>query len=194
MASNLVAQTSPKVIPMSAAVGRPVSSTKSELPPEPSRQSFISTTDMRRRIEVMADDISTWQEGAVRVFLLQGRAVISQNPLVIARMEQAILWVDEEGQKKSGVFNLRFFGEQLRLEQGGKAGWTARGVVDLATQEPISIKAYVSTIKPRDLSLSPLYKEAVRVATNAGAPAATPAGMSPKVIATPVSSSREGEP
>src|SRR5262245_63920859 len=111
----------------------------------------------------MADDISTWAQDGVRVFHLKGRVLLAQSPLKVS-MEEAYLWVDEANQAKTGTYRLKLVAKQAELEEGSAKEAAPDAVFDFATRGKIEIKAYVSKVTAKDLSGSPSYQAALRLA------------------------------
>jgi hypothetical protein len=92
-------------------------------------------------IQLAADEIATWTDGGVRVFLLRGNVRVSQGD-TRARMQQAVAWVDEAGQNRTGVYTVDVYGEaNFELQTGGASRTAGQGVVQLATRGQVDIKA-----------------------------------------------------
>jgi len=119
--------------------------------------------DPRRPVQFLADDIATWQEDGIRVFVLNGNVVAAQSPFK-ARMSQAVVWVDEEGQRKTGVYMIKVAGEKVELDEGGKKQAVPQAVLDFSTRGEIAVKAYVTKMVQKNLSSTELYQTAFRVA------------------------------
>lgn len=130
--------------------------------------------DVRRPIQFLADDITTWTEDGIRIFLMQGRVTVAQNDLKV-KMDEAVVWVDEEGQKKSGLYRIKVAGLKVALEESGKKQNAEQAVVDLSTRGDIALKAYVSKVTEKNLSESARYKTAFKMARGSVAAASPPA-------------------
>src|SRR5919198_2319540 len=57
-----------------------------------------------------ADRIHTWVEGGQRVLLLQGRVLI-EHGLLHSRAQQAVVWVDQERYRRTGITHLDVYCE-----------------------------------------------------------------------------------
>ena len=137
------------------------------------RHSF-ATPGNSKPIQLYADDISTWTDGPRQVFLLKGRVWIEQGVLNL-RAPQAVVWVDQQGKKDTGIYQLQLFGENLTLEDGPNGKTAQAAVLQLATRGEIRIKSYASKVAQRASPKDPLYVRALRESSIPVATAATPA-------------------
>lgn len=150
-------------------------------------------SDARRPIQLMADDIVTWQEDGIRMFVLEGRVLVSQSP-VSARMQRAVVWVDEAGQKKDGTYRLKVVGTGVELTDAIKKQESTQAVLDLATRGEISLKAYVSKVTEKNLSGSDVYKSAFKLAKNINKSTPTVAAPPEKTTTAPSVPSKSEKP
>ncbi|MFO0966863.1 MAG: hypothetical protein U0793_14920 [Gemmataceae bacterium] len=154
------------------------------------RQSFVSASDSRRPVQLLADSIATWQEGGIRIFLLQGKVAFAQNS-VIARANEAVIWVDEEGQKKTGVFNIKMFARGASLEADGKSRAAEQAVLEFASSGGIKINTAGGKIASDNRAASTLYKDALRIAKGFAAPFS---GTMPGPVIPALTSDKAGPP
>src|SRR5262245_13445207 len=59
-------------------------------------------------IVLEADEVHTWTEGGLDVFLLQGK-VLAQQSAVQTRCQQAIVWVDRERYRTTGIWHVDLY-------------------------------------------------------------------------------------
>jgi hypothetical protein len=115
-------------------------------------------------ITLHADAIQTWLDQGWRVFLMRGNVYLEQG-LIQGRMQEAVVWVDEEGKKKTGVYHVEWYGEgNVSLEDGAKqvtgAKPAPRALVQLATRGEVKLSAYGGRIVERAAPQDPLYQRA----------------------------------
>ena len=85
-------------------------------------------------IEISADAIVTWRQGDRRVVLLRGSASATQGG-VIVRMPQAVVWIDEDGRKRTGAYDLDVYGEGgFEIEAPSSRQVASQGLVRLTTR------------------------------------------------------------
>jgi hypothetical protein len=123
-------------------------------------------------IQITADDAVTWPEGGKRLFLLKGKVWIEQGGDTI-RVPQAVVWVDEEGKKTSGIYRINVYGEGgVSLEVAAKTHQAPTGQFELNTRGEIKIKTYKSKVTQKsgpDQS-DPLYQHALAALKSSPAP------------------------
>jgi hypothetical protein len=120
-------------------------------------------------IVLRADDITTWQEGTQRVFLLKGKATIAQGDTLV-RMPQGVVWVDEQRLNSTGVNYLDVYGEgRIQLQHGSEVE-ADYGYVHLATSGAVKIKAYGGPVAQTELPQDPIFQRG-----KANRPASPPA-------------------
>jgi hypothetical protein len=104
-----------------------------------------------------ADKMATWAEGGRRVILLSGR-VWAEEGVVQIRMGQAVVWVDEENKKQTGIYRVNIYGEGgVSLEDGPRAMQGGRAVVDLSTRGEVRLRCYSGKVVQQSLPQEPLY-------------------------------------
>ena len=116
-------------------------------------------------ISLAADDAATWVENGVRIILLKGRVALDQGT-VQARMRQAVVWIDEAAQKKSGLYRVQLFAEGNVSLSGPVAGagngaTVPTALLSLSTRPDVKVKTYGSRILQQALPQDPLYQLAV---------------------------------
>jgi hypothetical protein len=139
-------------------------------------------------IQVSADDAITWPEGGKRVFLLRGKVWIEQGGDSI-RVPEAVLWIDEEGKRTTGIYRLSVYGEGgVALEVAAHTHQAPTGLFELNTRGEVQLKTYKSKVvqksgpDPADV----LYQHALAAfKTPAAAAAATIQQASFQQPATP---------
>ena len=135
------------------------------------RQTLAAPGDSRP-IVLQADDISTWTDGGMQVFLMKGNVWIEQGASNI-RAPQAVVWVDQANRKDSGIYNLAVYGENLSLPDGSTKGVA---LVDLGTRGEVQVKAYGSKVVQSSKAGDPIFLRAA-AALKATQPAPAPAAF-----------------
>src|SRR5581483_11953992 len=108
-------------------------------------------------VDLHADDITTWQDGTQRVFLLKGKVTVAQGDTLV-RTGQAVVWVDEERLRSTGVNYLDVYGESpLQLQKGGRQAAADYGYVHLATRGAVHIKAYGGAVRQLSAAQDPIF-------------------------------------
>lgn len=140
------------------------------------KQTLITPGDSKP-IQLYADDIQTWQEGRERAFLLRGRVWVEQG-LVSMRLQEGVVWVDEDSKQKTGIYGFTIYGEgtpaaPATLDAGSGPQYGRGALVQLATRGQINVKTYKNKIEPRNLQGDPLFVRAVAQRTGKAAPDTT---------------------
>lgn len=136
------------------------------------RQSFVTAGDARS-IQLYADEVASWADGAKQVFLLKGRVSIEQGVLNL-RCRQAVVWVDQESRKTTGIYNLQVYGEAVTVEEGANNRSGNIALIELGTRGEVRIKSYASSVAQTALPDDPLYVRAVNQVRAAAPPAPPP--------------------
>ncbi len=128
-----------------------------------------------KAIILYADEISTWQEGNQRVFLLKGMVLV-EHGLVQGRMQGAVGWVDQERTKRTGILHLDLYAEgDVRLEGGTEKRTGPVAFVDLNTRGELKLRAQAGKVILSPRQEDPLYLRAVAERASLSVPASTPA-------------------
>ena len=123
------------------------------------RQSLI-TPGNGQPIQLFAEDIATWTEGGQRAFLLQGKVSLEQGAIAL-RMPQSVVWVDEEGKQKTGVYNLEVYGDGgVAIDNGPVREVPESALLQFATRGEVRIKAYGGPVRQTSLANEALYLRA----------------------------------
>jgi hypothetical protein len=140
-----------------------------------------------RPILVNADDVATWQDQGKRIFLLKGKVYFEQGDASV-RLPQAVLWVDEDLKKQSGVYHLEFYGDGgVFLEVQSKSYSGPWGLFEMNTRGDIKLKSFKTKVqvKTQPDDQDPLYQRAVAARSGQRSPADGP---------QPAPSSQAGKP
>ncbi len=116
-------------------------------------------------ITLSARTIASWTEQNYQVFLLSGDAYIEQGVLQ-GRMENAVVWVNLESQRKTGKYQVEVYGENLtQLLDGSNSvigtQATPRALFTLITSAQVKGHVYVGTIVSQSQTQNPLYQRTV---------------------------------
>lgn len=125
-------------------------------------------------VVLAADQVTSWVEGGRRVVVLRGKVLVEHGTLH-ARGQQAVVWVDIEQQKRSGVWQLEVYAEgDVALENGSdaRAGPTAR--VDLSTRGEIKLRAKDGKVVQQTQREDALFRRAEAARTAPPPPQAPP--------------------
>lgn len=132
--------------------------------PQIIRQSLVTQGDTNP-IQLFADDIITWVEGSERAFLLRGRVWIEQG-LASLRLQEGVVWVDEDSKQKNGIYNLTLYGEgtpsePIALDLGSSQHRGTRALIQFATRGEVRVKTYTTKIQQQNLAQEPLFRRAL---------------------------------
>ncbi len=123
------------------------------------KKSLVTPGDTKP-IQIYADQISTWLEDGQRVFLLKGKVWIEQG-LVSIRMAQGVVWIDEQGQQKTGVYPLEVYGEgNVFLEESAGRESSAGAFFQLATRGVVRITPSNGQASQVPQSEDPVFRRA----------------------------------
>lgn len=87
-----------------------------------------------------ADAACTWTENGERVILLSGRVLV-EHGLFSARCTEAVIWIDEAGQKKTRILKAQLYTEgDVTLEDGTETKHAAQAVIDLNTRGEVKLR------------------------------------------------------
>ncbi len=137
------------------------------------RQSLVAPGNAQP-VQINADNIATWTEGGRRIFFLQGKVSIEQG-VISLRMPQGVVWVDEEGKQKSGIYNIDVYGEGgVTIDNGPQGQAADSAIVQLATRGVVRIKAYGGPVEQAMRADEVLFQRARAVKAAAPTVAATP--------------------
>jgi hypothetical protein len=117
-----------------------------------------------RPVLLTADQVVTWKEDGKRVFLLTGRVHL-EHGVTLGRMQQAVVWVDEEAQRATKAYRLEVYAEGGVTLQDGARDLTGDGaapaaLLELTTAAAIKVKTYGSRMVERRDARDPLYLRA----------------------------------
>ncbi|MCI0455384.1 MAG: hypothetical protein L0Z62_00200, partial [Gemmataceae bacterium] len=136
-------------------------------------------------IVLHADEVAVWPEPNGHVFLLRGRVWIEQG-LVQLRSQQAVVWVDEQAKKRTGLARVEVYAEgEVVLEEGARAvtgqGTAPRALIELATRGNVAARSYTRRISEQPARNDPLYQSALaeKQGPSADAPAKSQARVDP---------------
>jgi len=151
------------------------------------KKSFITPGDPKP-INLSADNICTWTEGSLRIFLLRGTAWIEQGLIKIS-MPESVVWVDEAKKKSSGIYYLTVYSEGgVVLKDQAIPTTAGRVLIDLATRGELRIKSRVNPVLQQALPNDPVYVRArteKQVAQVSAAAAPTGSGVVPASATVP---------
>jgi len=139
-------------------------------------------------ITLYADDITTWTEKGLRIFLLKGRVWI-EHGVVQVQVPQCTIWVDEGQKQRSGIYHVDIFADgEVKLNDGPSSLDGQKGHLELNTRGEIHLKAYRGKVVQAPAPADPLFLRAVSMKFNLAAEAAKTAvvagpAMQPAVAA-----------
>jgi hypothetical protein len=111
-------------------------------------------------VVLYADRIHTWVEGGQRVLLLQGRVLI-EHGLLHSRAQQAVVWVDQERCRRTGITHLDVYCEgEVAVERGSETKKGPKALVDLSTRGEVKLKAQEGKVTQARQAEDPLYQRA----------------------------------
>ena len=125
------------------------------------QQSLISPGNAQAS-SLFADDIASWKEGDRLVFMVQGQVVVTQGVKTL-RFAQGVVWVDETGRDKTGVYNVEVYSDgAVNLSDGAQQQTGTRGILQLAMRGELNIKTYRNKMASKNLSQDPIYQRAAQ--------------------------------
>jgi hypothetical protein len=112
-------------------------------------------------IVVDADGVMTWNRGNQHVYLLKGNASAQQGGW-LARMENAVVWVDWESQQKSGVLRVEIYAEgNVGVQEGSESKTATMALLELRSRGAFSLKSPATKVVNQPLAYDPLYRRAL---------------------------------
>src|SRR5262249_30355699 len=121
-------------------------------------KSFVAPGEAKP-ILLSADAIATWLDAGQRIVLLRGHVNVEQG-LTALGFSEGTVWIDENGKKTNGIYNVRVYAEGPLTVGTGPTKQTAnKGWIDLATRGEIRVKAYGSKVIQQALPNEPLYQK-----------------------------------
>ncbi|MBI3406729.1 MAG: hypothetical protein HY040_00030 [Planctomycetes bacterium] len=137
---------------------------------EPISPTLIPPGDTKP-IQLYAENISTWTDGKLRLFLLQGKVWVEQGQVNL-RMPQAVIWLDEDRKKQTGTYFLDIYGEGgVELANGAASKKGPDALFHMSTRGEIRIKAYANKVAQKDMSAEAVFQRAVKMKSRPPAPA-----------------------
>jgi hypothetical protein len=114
-------------------------------------------------VSLDADTLTTWTEGGQRIVLARGR-VLLEHGVAQARSQQAVLWIDQERHRQTGVWWVDFYAEgEVTVENGPETRSGARAYVDLSTRGELKFQAHDGKVTEQPAAADPLYRRAQEV-------------------------------
>jgi hypothetical protein len=105
-----------------------------------------------------ADEITTWVDGGQRILLLKGKVLI-EHGVVQLRMQQGVVWVDQERRRQTGIYWIDVYAEaDVVVENGPEARKGAKALVQVSTRGEIKVRAHNGKVGQRSLAEDPLYQ------------------------------------
>jgi hypothetical protein len=141
-------------------------------------------------ILLYADEISTWIEGNQRILLLKGMVLV-EHGLVQGRMQGAVVWVDQERTRRTGIMHVDLYAEgDVHLEGDVETRQAAKAFVDLNTRGQLKLRSHDGKVIQQPRTDEPIYQRAV---AQRSALAPTPAPVIQRTSAqSPVQGSTQG--
>jgi hypothetical protein len=122
-----------------------------------------------------ADEITTWMDGGRRIILLKGKVLV-EHGVVEVRTQQAVVWLDQQGYRNTGILQVTLYGEgEVTLDNGPESRSGERALIDLNTRGEIKLKAHNSKVSQQPRPDDPLFRRA----QEARAPAAKSSSTAP---------------
>ena len=122
-------------------------------------------------IEISADAIITWRQGDRRVVLLRGSASATQGG-VIVRMPQAVVWIDEDGRKRTGAYDLDLYGESgFEIEAPSSRQVASQGLVRLTTRGELRFLSRKEKAQEAAAPADPVYQRGEQLRAGPAGPA-----------------------
>lgn len=141
-------------------------------------------------IQLAADEVFAWTEGAEQHFVLKGQVLI-QHGVLRLRAQQAAVFIDMAAYRTKGICRAEVYAEgELALENSGETKQAERAVVELVTRGEVKVHSGRAKLSPQNLSQDPLVgrgRAVRRIAETPRpvAPPATPSPYNPPGIAPP---------
>lgn len=124
---------------------------------------------------------ATWSENGQRVILLSGKVLV-EHGLFSARCTEAVLWLDEAGQKRTRILKVQLYAEgDAVLEDGTETKRAAQALVDLSTRGEVKLRIQ-GKVAQEPKKTDPLYLRGMAVKSPG---AATPPAAPGKPSAAP---------
>jgi hypothetical protein len=109
-------------------------------------------------IVLHADDMGTWVDGGLRIVLLKGKVLV-EHGVVQVRMQNGVVWIDQERRQKTGICWLDVYAEgSVVVENGPESRSGARAFAQVSTRGEIKLRAHDGKVAQRSLVDDPLYQ------------------------------------
>src|SRR5262249_26723850 len=111
-------------------------------------------------IVMSADTIATWTQGGQRVVLLRGKVLV-EHGVLHQRMHEAVVWVDQEGYRRTGILRVEIYAEgDVKLENSTDVKANPKALVDLSTRGEIKLRSKDAKVVQEPQLSDPLYLRA----------------------------------
>ncbi len=120
----------------------------------------LTATRSADPIQLAADHAATWFESGQRVLLLRGNVSLTQGAMTV-RSPDLVVWVDEPGQKKSGVFQAIVYADNaVKIERNKQTESADLAYLRVETTSRIFTKIWKSQIVEAEKSNDNVYQRA----------------------------------
>jgi hypothetical protein len=110
-----------------------------------------------------ATEITTWTNGSQRMVLLKGKALL-EHGVVQARMQQAVVWIDQQDYRKTGILRVEVYAEgEVTLENGTETRTGPQALLQVSTRGELKLKSQGGKVNQQPRADDPLYRRGLEV-------------------------------
>ncbi|TMQ35047.1 MAG: hypothetical protein E6K70_04355 [Planctomycetota bacterium] len=114
-------------------------------------------------VVVHADAMATWTEDNERIILLKGKVLV-EHGVVQAHMDEAVIWLDLEHQRRTGIQRLEVYAQgNVILENGPETRKGAQALFGLSTRGEIKLRSHNGKVLHEAYPGEPLYRKGRQV-------------------------------
>jgi hypothetical protein len=114
-------------------------------------------------VVVHADAMATWTEDNERIILLKGKVLV-EHGVVQAHMDEAVIWLDLEHQRRTGIQRLEIYAQgNVILENGPETRKGAQALFGLSTRGEIKLRSHNGKVLHEAYPGEPLYQKGRQV-------------------------------
>jgi len=156
---------------------------------EPARLGLLAA-DPAKPLRLAADELYTWTESGEQVILLKGKVLLDQG-VVNIRAGRAVLWLDLERHRQSGVYHVQVVADgDVAIENGPKRDKANVATFELATKPDPAPRAGVRTVQQAQ-GTDPFFRRALELRAPASEIVQAAATSPPKTASTAVTPTQQ---
>jgi hypothetical protein len=125
-------------------------------------------------IVVHADYMATWIEAGQRVLLARGHVEV-EHGVFLAHLGDGVLWIDQEGFRRSGVLRVEMYAEgKVSVENGSETRSADRALINLTTRGEVKLRAHKAKVAQEIHQEDDVYRRGVEARREPASPTIAP--------------------